>query len=141
MTVDLARLQQHAERFLTQPVFTTGSNLNDYLDEVQEMSQLVVRLIDEFEAAQKAAKEGIAVDYLEGFAADHGLPAMLDHIGLDGLGNQVNTLKREIKAARKVVEAARKLIDDIDPDSLRPGTHTIDRLEDALVSFEKETQP
>jgi hypothetical protein len=31
-------------------------------------------------------------DQWEAFAAEHGIPALLDHLGLDGLGNKVVSL-------------------------------------------------
>jgi hypothetical protein len=37
--------------------------------------------------------EEAEIEFCEAFAAAHGIPALLDHLGLDGLGNQVNDLK------------------------------------------------
>lgn len=36
-----------------------------------------------------------AVEAMEAFAAEHGIPALLDHLGLDLLGNEVNGLYAE----------------------------------------------
>ena len=44
------------------------------------------------------------IEALEGFAQTHGIPATLDHLGLDGLGNQVNGLLEQLETLRDEVQ-------------------------------------
>lgn len=45
---------------------------------------------------------------LEAFAAEHGIPALLDHLGLDGLGNEVVALEARV---RELEDALREILD------------------------------
>lgn len=49
------------------------------------------------------------IEELEAFAAEHGLPALLDHIGLDGLGNEAS---RYIAALRRIADPRRAWAED-----------------------------
>lgn len=44
------------------------------------------------------------IDYLERYAHKHGLAATLDHLGLDGLGNQVTALQATAEASQRYLK-------------------------------------
>ena len=66
------------------------------------------------------------MDDLEQFAAAHGIPALLDHLGLDGLGNEVVALYAERDRLREALERIRSL----------PSAHDLIRNAVALAMYE-----
>lgn len=74
----------------------TNPDLNDGYDDPggDALDAILARLAESAEA-------------LYDYAAEHGVVALLDHLGLDGLGNEVNDLMAERDRLKDAMEADR----------------------------------
>jgi hypothetical protein len=94
----------------------------------------------------------ISVEEMENFAKEHGIPALLDHLGLDGLANEVNEIvaKRDsqreewVKAcnALDVMRASRDVAINALEQIAEPGSRVSGReiARDALVKLNPSSE-
>lgn len=71
--------------------------------EVEEIARINHALVDALSALADAEERAGRLDGAEAFAAEHGLAALLDHLGLDGLGNQVVAAEARVQALEEAL--------------------------------------
>ena len=79
---------------------TTIEKLKRKANWPEDVHKEYLRALEERDALQ--AELDADAEEMEDYARLHGLAALLDHIGLDGLGNEVSALRRIALAASKV---------------------------------------